>query len=237
MNKLISKILDIIFPKRCVFCGKKLDTKYKICLCEKCKDVAFINKSAPRQFEKKFFENIICCMSYKGYARKCFLKYKFSDVRYYSSTYAEMIYFKIKNVPEYKNADFVTCVPLSEKRLKERGYNQSQLISHKIAELLNKPHIDDMLIKRKDTKPFSSLSVKERRRLVRGSYIYNDKYDITGKNIILIDDIYTSGATLNECSKVLKMYGANGVYCASLFDAELDVRRKYEGKNIHNTHK
>lgn len=221
MKKLFTKILDIFFPKRCVFCGCKLDTNYKICLCIDCRETAFINNIEPRQFEKKFFEKIVCCMDYKDYARKCFLKYKFGNVRYYKDTYANMIYFKIKNDLDFQNADMITCVPLSKERYNERGYNQSALISEKAAMLLNKPHFDDMIIKIKNTKPFSALSAKERRKLIKGSYIFNENYDIKGKNIILIDDIYTSGSTINECSKILKMYGANAVYCATVFSAEL----------------
>jgi predicted amidophosphoribosyltransferase len=79
-----------------------------------------------------------------------------------------------------------------------------------------------MIIKIKNTKPFNKLTAKMRRKLVRGSYIFNENYDITGKNIILIDDIYTTGATINECSKILKMYGANAVYCATVFSSEFD---------------
>ncbi len=222
MKKLVNMILDIFFPKRCVFCGRKLDTEYKICLCDECSKKAYIKYVSPRQFEKKFFEKMVCCMYYKGIPRKRFLKFKFSNLKFYKDTYAAMIYNKIKDDNDYMTSFCITSVPLSKERLKMRGYNQSGIIAESLASLTNISYFDDMLIKIKDTKPFNKLTAKMRRKLVRGSYIFNENYDITGKDIILIDDIYTTGATINECSKILKMYGANAVYCASVFSSEFD---------------
>ena len=222
MKKFINLILDIFFPKRCVFCGRKLDTEYKICLCNDCSKKAYIKYVSHRQFEKKFFEKIVCTMYYKGIARKRFLKFKFSNLKFYKDTYATMVYEKIKNDSDYMTSYCITSVPLSKERLKMRGYNQSGIIAENLSVLTNITYFDDMLIKIKDTKPFNKLTAKMRSKLVRGSYIFNENYDVTGKNIILIDDIYTTGATINECSKILKMYGANAVYCASVFSSEFD---------------
>ena len=222
MRRIFSKILDILFPKKCVYCAKKLDTQYEICLCDECNKKAYIKYVSPRQFEKKFFEKMICTMYYKGAQRKRFLKYKFSNLKYYKDTYASMIYEKIKDEKDYMSSFCITSVPLSKERLTERGYNQSGLIANSLSNFVNIPYYDDMIIKIKNTKPLSKLTAKMRRKIVRGSYIFNENYDITGKNIILVDDIYTTGATINECSKILKMYGANAVYCACVFSAEFN---------------
>lgn len=216
--KVFEKILDILFPKRCVYCGRKLDTEYEMCLCKKCEKIAYTKNIEPRQFEKKFFEKIVCCMDYSGYARKCFLKYKFYNVRYYKDTYGKMIYQRIFDDPFYKNADCVVNVPLSEERKKQRGFDQSEEIAKIVANLLDKPLYSDALIKAKNTAPLSKMSFKKRRETVRGLYKFNDKYDFSKKSVILIDDIFTSGATINECAKVLKMYGVKSVYAATVFN-------------------
>jgi ComF family protein len=107
-------------------------------------------------------------------------------------------------------------VPIHKKRLKKRGYNQSSLIAKAVAKALKVKFINNLLYKIKNTVPQSSLSEKERKLNVRRAYIVRNSQMIKDKIVLLIDDIYTTGATVEECSKELKEAGAKDVIVATI---------------------
>ena len=116
-----------------------------------------------------------------------------------------------------KSYDIILSVPLHKKRLKERGYNQSQLIAKKLVKEYNLHnnkkmiYYNDVIIKTKNIKPQSTKNLKNRIQDVIGIYEIKNKEKIIGKNIIIFDDIYTTGSTANECKKILLEAGANNV--------------------------
>ena len=102
-------------------------------------------------------------------------------------------------------------MPIHKKRKNERGYNQSELIARKLAKNLNLELVNDSLIKQKNTLPQSTLSKKQREENAKQVYKIQNKPKIENKKVILLDDIYTTGATTKECSKVLKQNGAKEI--------------------------
>ena len=116
-----------------------------------------------------------------------------------------------------KSYDIILSVPLHKKRLKERGYNQSQLIARELVKEYNLHnnkkmiYYNDVIIKTKNIKPQSTKNLKDRIQDVIGIYEIKNKEKIIGKNIIIFDDIYTTGSTANECKKILLEAGANNV--------------------------
>ena len=116
-----------------------------------------------------------------------------------------------------KSYDIILSVPLHKKRLKERGYNQSQLIAKELVKEYNLHnnkkmiYYNDVIIKTKNIKPQSTKNLKNRIQDVIGIYEIKNKEKIIGKNIIIFDDIYTTGSTANECKKILLEAGANNV--------------------------
>ena len=112
-----------------------------------------------------------------------------------------------------EDIDLITAVPISKKRMKERGYNQSELIARKIAKIMEVPYMN-LLLKNQETKRQSELSRIERMINIQNSFDFNNKYDIKGKKILLIDDVFTTGSTVNECSKVLKKSGSTSIEVA-----------------------
>jgi ComF family protein len=103
-------------------------------------------------------------------------------------------------------------VPLEKKKLKNRGYNQSQELAQELAKTLKLPVIVNALIKIKPTQPQMKLSAKEREENLKGVFLVNNKEDITGKKIFLVDDVYTTGSTMEECARVLRDNGARSVW-------------------------
>jgi ComF family protein len=103
-------------------------------------------------------------------------------------------------------------VPLHQKRLRERGYNQSSLLAHELGKLTNLPVVDDCLIRQRHTPPQArTSSVDERRSNVAGAFTCHN-HRLQDKQVLLIDDVATSGATLNTCASALKDAGVSSVW-------------------------
>ena len=112
----------------------------------------------------------------------------------------------------------IMFVPMTRKKERKRGYNQSKLLAERISEMTYLPVLKGILIKRRETKNQHDLSYHERLDNLHGSYEITDKSVIKGKTILLCDDVKTTGATLNECAFELRINGAKAVYsiCAAV---------------------
>ena len=112
--------------------------------------------------------------------------------------------------------DVIIPVPLHPKRLRWRGFNQSVILARVVGSQWNLPIDPFVLVRPRETPPQTQLSEEERRRNVRRAFSVNPAKSIEGKSVLLIDDVYTSGATVNECSRALKRGGAREVYVLTL---------------------
>lgn len=109
-----------------------------------------------------------------------------------------------KIIWKYKKIDKIIPVPISKKRYKERGYNQSLLIANEISKQTNLELVNNCLIKTKNIIEQSKLNKEDRQQNIQGVYSIQNEEIITNKKVLLIDDIYTTGSTVNECSKILQ---------------------------------
>ncbi len=107
--------------------------------------------------------------------------------------------------------DFILYVPLHKKKLRERGFDQAFLIAREISKLSNIPLKADLLFKKKETPPQAALKKQIRVKNLKGAFDVRDSSFLEGKNVLLVDDVITTGVTVNECSKVLKQNGAKRV--------------------------
>ena len=170
---------------------------------------------------KRQYKEIFFGYNYEGKIRELILKYKFNDRPYLYKTFVKMLLKNKKLCQFIKSYDIILSVPLHKKRLKERGYNQSQLIAKELVKEYNLHnnksnnkkiiYYDDVIVKTKNIKPQSTKNLKDRIQDVIGIYETKNKEKIIGKNIIIFDDIYTTGSTANECKKILLEAGANKV--------------------------
>lgn len=119
----------------------------------------------------------------------------------------------LKN-PQYFEADFLVPVPIHKSRLKERGFNQAELLALGLSSLSDIPCLD-VLAREVKTKSQTSLDKKGRLENVKGAFLCKDKNLVKGKAVILIDDVCTTGATFEECARVLKQNGAREVLALS----------------------
>jgi ComF family protein len=114
------------------------------------------------------------------------------------------------------NAEIIVPVPLHPRRLRWRGFNQSVLLARQIGRAYNLPLDCFTLYRKMDTPPQTQLPEEERRKNMRGAFALSRKTAVKGKCLLLVDDVYTSGATVNECSRVLKQGGAREVFVLTL---------------------
>lgn len=207
---MLERILNYIYPEVCGICGKLCEQN----LCNKCKIKLKQHMNEKIQYYNKdsFFEEFIYLFSYQNFIRTLLISYKFHYKPYLYKTLAKIIVNSKKNCNFLKSYDIIIPVPISKKRMNERGYNQSELIARQLVNDIKQLKLENKcLIKQKDTKPQSALNQKERQENVKQVYFVQNTEKIKGKKIILIDDIYTTGSTVTECSKMLKQAGASKV--------------------------
>ncbi len=153
--------------------------------------------------QDKYFDALICFFKYEGFIRKLLLEYKFREKPFLYKTIFKMILkqeFLFKFLSSY---DTIIPIPIGKKRRNERGYNQSELIAREIANLINLEYKDNCLIKVKNIIEQSKLNREQRILNIQGAYILQNGRKLKGKKIVLLDDIYTTGSTVNECSRIL----------------------------------
>src|SRR3989344_1818070 len=194
--------LNILFPPTCFGC-KKYNKNY---LCDNCWQKIEINKTLffpnnPHQYtlvtatdyKSEVVQNLIRDLKYN------FLTSAMKPIKKILDTYFENLSIK-------KFDDFIVIpIPLSKKRFRERGFNQAELIAKYIAEKFSLPIVKDVLIKIKDSpKQSETKNWKERLKNINGCFAVQNIESIAEKNIILVDDVFTSGATINEAIKTLR---------------------------------
>ena len=216
--KEIKNIINIFYPQVCGFCGQKINERYT---CRKCLNIIEYYQEmvvVPKCIENRYYDKVFSVLNYKGFFKNKMLAYKFHNAKYLGTSFAEILALFIK---KYRiKADFIIAVPISKKRLRERGYNQSEIIATKVSEFTQIQYGENILIKIKNNLRQSELTLHERKENVRNAYLIKNIEKIKNKKIILLDDIYTTGATLNECAKVLKENGAQEVIALTVMYAE-----------------
>lgn len=208
---LLSGMLDLLFPPKCVFCRKVLRAG-KTGLCQECE------KKIPGQaMERKgtFFSSCVVSLRYETEVRDAVHRFKFRDQPGYATAFGRIMAGTIREslAGQY---DIITWIPVSGKRLKERGYDQAMLLAMAAALELEDVAVET-LKKTVDNEKQSSLEdPKARKDNVQGAYEATDPELLAGKRILLIDDVVTTGATLEEASRTLLEAGASYVVCAAL---------------------
>lgn len=210
-NKIMESIVNIVYPRKCGFCNRRINEEYTCQKCKKNLEYICINEVILGK-EKDFYDYCICAYSYTEIIRNKLLQFKFKNKKYLYETLSDGL---LKIVRKYQEQfDCIIVVPISLNRYLERGYNQADLIAKFISKKLNKKQLKYVLIKIKNNHKQSQLKLQERGLNVSKAYNVFQKEKIQGKNILLIDDILTTGATVRECSKVLKENGAKKVIVA-----------------------
>ncbi len=215
---------DLLFPNRCPACDKfihwdklfcdeclKKLADYEIETCIKCgKPICVCDE---KNIE---FDGCISALLYKDFSSQAIINFKKFYAFNLAQHYSDVLIKKLKNADLSDEIDLVIAVPMHKNKLLERGYNQSDELAKIIAKKLNKKYNKNILIKNFDNVDQHSLTYEQRKESVKGLYSVKNKEYILNKNILLCDDIYTTGSTLNECAKVLKENGCKKIFCVAL---------------------
>ena len=218
-----SPLIAAILPKMCIACDKRIRESEEFCsncfpymkrISVPTCDVCGKSKKRCSSHNKSTNYDFICApFYYRGAIRAGLRLFKFGNRQNSADFFAqEMIKYLQKAHPEAK-FDYITYVPMTKEQLKDRGFNQSELLAKRVAELMNVECRSDILVKLYNIEPQHNLSAMYRQGNVAGVFDVENKDLVRNKNILIIDDIKTTGYTIDECAKMLKQYDATTVGC------------------------
>ena len=234
---LADQLLSLIYPRFCLICGLKLERHYKLSVCRNCRrnlrvtkkpycfkcgavleTISQIRKTGCNKCYRKkfFFDQVISAFQYKGIVKQCIHLFKYNRKIRLRDLFSEpMRDFLLDNFSANR-FDIVTAVPLHKSKLRKRGFNQSQLIAENISTNLQIDSSFDNLVRTKKTVPQFKLKAGTRKKNLENVFFCKKPDIFKDKNILLIDDILTTGSTLNECSRTLKQAGAKSITCLTI---------------------
>lgn len=179
---------------------------------------------------KHYYNRSLSVFVYNKTIAKSIFDFKFYRRTFLSKIFAKFLLIKYREISKNNiinnidvkinnnNIDYIIPVPMHIKKLRQRRFNQSLLIVKDFSKLVNIPYIQDLLIKQKNTVQQVKLNLKKRKTNLRSAFKLNEKYKskILNKNILIIDDVFTTGTTVNECAKILKHHKVNKVFVLTL---------------------
>lgn len=231
---IIKNICDFVFPKRCLNCGswgeyicykclnkiKTLDSR----ICPMCNQPSLYGLTHPRCKRAFGLDGLTSIYPYQGLTRKAIQKLKFNFITDLADTILDLFLTSCgedKAFTNYitKQKTLLIPVPLHQQRKKWRGFNQAELLGEIIAQKLGIGFTPNLLTRVKKTSPQTKLSKKERFKNIKGAFEFNQQYSkttIKQSNLILFDDVWTTGATLRECTKMLKRVSFKNIWGLTL---------------------
>lgn len=211
--KILDLITHLLYPWKCVFCESVLkDTD----ICRECEEKLpyTVGDSAEQKFP--FIDKCVSPLYYKDKVRASVHQYKFGGCSAYSRRYAALMSDCVENNLDCRSIDVISWIPLSKKRLRQRGYDQARLLAEEIAAKTGLP-CRRLLQKVKNNSAQSlTRDAKQRRENVAGVYALDDGADVSGLRILLVDDVVTTGATMSEAARILRKAGAKSVFGVTL---------------------
>lgn len=229
---MFANLLDILFPKRCMFCmeftgnadicitcWKKLkwiSQSSTCCICGAPMRYKIYDKCASCMENAPIYDKAVSVFEYDDFSKRAIINLKHNDSTYLAKTFAGLMYRAF--VQARLTCDVITIVPMYRNKLLKRMYNQSALLARYISKMSNKALDPHMIEKIKNTLPQEELSSELRMKNLQGAFIVKEKKKqlIQDKSILLIDDVITTGSTANECAKVLKHAGVKLVYVLTI---------------------
>ncbi|MDR0953546.1 MAG: ComF family protein [Elusimicrobiota bacterium] len=229
-NKIKNLLLHFFFPRVCFACGIDMDRKDNNLLCPTCqKDLKPIEGLICKRCGLPLKDGGAYCFNCRGSKAakyKCsFIRsslyftpssralvhaFKYEKYIHIAKFFTPIIYKTYLKNPEYFEADLIVPVPIHKSRLKQRGFNQATLLASGLSAKIDVPLLE-VLVRKRKTKSQTSLGRKARQENIKEAFICPSPALVKRKAILLIDDVCTTGATLEECAKVLKAAGAREV--------------------------
>lgn len=210
MNPFLRWVLDLIYPPKCMLCHRLLESSDQA-ICSKCGHELPEYDGPLRKVQ--YYEKAVAPFFYEEPIRDAILRFKFHGMQSYAGQFAAWMAVWVRDHLE-GDYDVISWVPCSRRRRWTRGFDQAELLARSLAKELNVP-VCGTLEKTKHNPKQSTLADAARRRAnVLGVYRAVMPQSWMGKRILIIDDVLTTGSTLSECGKVLRMAGSGDLTCA-----------------------
>lgn len=214
--KLGRWVLELLYPPKCVFCGRLLK-KTEQDLCGKCR---FALPETEQSVKRgSYYIECFAVYYYEEFVADSIRRFKFGGMQQYAEAYGRRIALLL--LRRRVTFDVLSWVPVSEKRRRERGYDQTLLIAQSVAAELGVQCVRTLCKIRNNQPQSSQVDAAARHANVINAYRAVDAERYFGKRVLLIDDVITTGATLSECSHTLRTAGAASVVCATLAAARI----------------
>ena len=229
MNNLrrhTAEAVALVYPDRCIFCGKAIPP-LSLC-CERCRRTVRVikpplcrycgksKKECRCKHHRHAYDGVIAPFySDRGAVHRGLVRLKRYDDPRAIDYYADQMLAAFRREFGASVPHAVTFVPITRAAQAERGYNQSELLAKALAKRLSVP-CEPLLTKLYETRPQKELAAWQRSGNVLGVFDVPDRAAVAGKVLVLVDDVLTTGTTLDECSKMLKLCGALRVFCATV---------------------
>lgn len=228
MIRILKSLIDIFFPPKCVICSK-LNENF---LCDDCirnisvtgnhvcqfcgkPTIRSVNKCLECKDEKLCFTKARSFGIYEGVLKDVIAEYKYKNVRALTKLLTQLLYMTLQKYYRDISFDSIEYIPMTKRSKSFRGFNQSELLAKELGKI-KELSVNGFLIKTKNTKKQMRLSLSKRRKNLIGVFDFVGSKENCRGDILLIDDVYTTGYTVSECSKVLLNNGANDIYVLTL---------------------
>ncbi|MBN8571412.1 MAG: ComF family protein [Ignavibacteria bacterium] len=227
--KIVNDIVDFLYPRICLVSESNLpeDNTNRYILDSTLANLERVSKNQLNELRGKVksdFAFSLYDFAQKSDFEKIIHHLKYSGMKDLGVFLGEHLagYVKLEIAEQKEGYDYIIPVPLHKTKVRERGYNQSEYIVKGLSESLNIPFLFDAISRKLYTKSQTKLTLLERQKNILGAFAFNKSYneELKDKNIILLDDVITTGATVNECIKVLRETGVNKIFTVSLAMAE-----------------
>ncbi|MDR1260753.1 MAG: double zinc ribbon domain-containing protein [Oscillospiraceae bacterium] len=210
-NAILNELLKIIFPPKCVFCKGFLLGEQEIC--DVCKEkLAVIKNKRVIEFNygKMFFERCVALFYYLPPVSSVICNFKFNGKNFLKNTLARFICDMVEQ--EYVDVQF-DCIMFVPELNRKRKH--CKLLAEQVSKIVGLP-LAENLVKLKKNQKQHELKLKSRLENIKGAYGLNDVEAVVGQTVLLVDDVVTTGSTLNECARILKVGGVMRVFCATI---------------------
>ena len=223
-----NKILNGLYPRRCPICheiiGGERTRVCQVCVddlpiikeprCKKCSK-QLDNEDAEHCFDcqqkKHYFDGGYAILLYDEKMQKSMAHFKFHGRREYGGFYADLLVKAARQIVERWQVEVLLPVPIHRARVSTRGYNQTEIIGRVLSKELSIPIRTDLVKRVKNTKAQKQLKIDERKENVRGAFALNQEVSMY-RRVLIIDDIYTTGSTIDEMAKELRKKGVKEVF-------------------------
>jgi len=226
------RALDLVWPRNCPFCACPLSDTEPGIVCPTCLSSAkLIEPPFCRQCASPFagtvtgdtfvcgycqdlrfyFSRTVCACRAEGVPRDCILRFKYNREMYFGTHLVDWLLIAAQRWIDWREIDAIVPVPLHPRKLRQREFNQAEYLADGLSRALKVPALKRNVRRVKDTSTQTKLDAEARARNMHGAFAVHDATAFKGKRLVVLDDVFTTGATMDSCAKVLRGAGAREV--------------------------